>query len=266
VAISITETVGNAYNKFFKNNTLLIIGIVGTLVVGGTSLVFSAMITGLFKIPSTSVSAAIAVLLSPIFWIETVVFVVVSALVGVFIAGALISAAADGDKATIGSAVGKSASRYISLLGTCVISDLVAFLAFVPSMAMFLLAVLSISGGASSVVLFMILGFILMIIPAYVTLRLSLAEAVCVVGGRRAIDSVMGSWSMLRGSLWQIFGILFVVGIIGGIVGGIISILIRPLGSLVEMLLSYPGTVALVLVYMQLAGPSGMSVKSAKRQ
>lgn len=268
MAISITKTVGDAYGAFFKNKTLLAIGIVGALITVATSSAVSGLVFANFSNIRSNPLAVIALLESPTFWIELVVAFVAAALVVLFIAGTLITAAAEGDKATIGDAVRNAASRYVSLVGTGIVSWLVGFLGLIPTGLVFMLLIFgrsALSYGSGIILEVGIPCAALMIIPLYISLRLSLSEMVCVVGGKRAIASVKGSWSMLKGNLWLMLGITFCIGIIEMVVGVLISYFINStLGTFVELLLGYPSTIALVLVYMQLAGAPGAVAKSGK--
>lgn len=116
-------------------------------------------------------------------------------------------------------------------------------------------------GSSASVPVVLILALIgtaLVIIPIYVSLRLYLADAFCVVGGKRAIASVEESWAAMKGNLWQMLGIVMAIGLIEVLIGMPITLLVnKSIGQFVELLLSYPTVVAFVLVYMQLTKTAG---------
>lgn len=257
MAINITNTVKEAYSRYFRNRTLLIIGFIGALVGLALSLAINFMLMPFIGIRNNP-SAATALLTSPMFWAEAIAAFVVFGLMEVFIAGVMISAVADGDDASIGSAVRNAASRYVSLIGACIASAGIVILGMIPTIVVFgILAVLPNSVPAIVLGILGLVGGLLMIIPAYVSLRVMLADVFCVVGKKRAVAAVEGSWSVLKGNLWQVMGISIAIGFIEVVISMPFTILVnQSVGQFVEMLLSYPVTIALVLVYMQLVGSS----------
>lgn len=239
---------GQSYNMLFKNRTLLVLGIVGAVI--------STIIT-LFSLSFLNPSALITPIYSLSFWAGMIVGIIILWLVEIFIGGAIISAASSGSEAELGASIRKAASRYVSLLGASIVSGALSLLAFIPGFA---LMALTIFGGG---LITLIVGAVLVIIPGfYVALRLLLVSVACVAGGKRAIESVGNSWSITKGNLWTILSILLVLGLIAGIVGGITSMINRFAGSFVETLLSYPITIAMVLVYQQLSGSAAQKVKA----
>jgi hypothetical protein len=73
------------------------------------------------------------------------------------------------------------------------------------------------------VYLFMVLGFIALIIPGiYLYVALVVAPQAAVVERRRGLDAIRRSRELVRGSWWRVFGILIVVGLIGGVASSIL--------------------------------------------
>jgi hypothetical protein len=264
MAISITKIVKDSYNGFINNRTLLTIGVVGALITSIISVAIGFAFADLSNIQNNP-STILALLASPTFWAELAVVTVTVMLVELFITGTIISAVAEGDKATIGDAVRNAASRYVSLVGTSVTRLVLCILGMIPIAIVFILLLFNRPYDAGIMLGGVILCAVLMIIPLYISLRLSLAEIACVIRGTRAIASIKGSWSMLKGNLWLILGISFCIGIIDALVGGLVSHFINSiLGAFLELLLGYPSTIALALVYMQLAGVPGAAAKTKK--
>jgi hypothetical protein len=255
MAIIITNTVGEAYNRFFKNRTLLAIGFIGALISLALSLVINSLFAPFVGIQGNP-SAIMVLLSSPMFWAELVAAVVVFGLIEIFVSGVFISAVVEGDNARIGSAARNAASRYVSLVGTCIASAAVSLLSMIPATAVFILLVSVGSTASVPVVLIMaLIAVVLVIIPIYVSMRLYLSDVFCVAGGKSAIASVRESWSTMKGNLWQILGITLAIGLIEVLIGMPVTLFInKSLGQFVELLLSYPTVVALVMVYMQLTG------------
>ena len=266
MAIRIIDTVGEAYNRFFRSGTLLTIGFLGALVTLALSLLMTQMLAP-FSAAQINQSAVIALLTSPVFWVELVVTLIVFGLIVLFIAGTMISAVAEGGKATICSAARNTASRYVSLVGTCIVGGIVGIVGMVPMAVVFAIALLE-NFAPNVTGLLVMVGAALFVIPIYISLRISLADAFCVVGGKRAVASVKGSWSIIKGNLWGMLGIMMIVVLIEVLISMPISLFInRAVGEFVELMLSYPITVAFVLVYMQLAGTTGRKPKAgAKRK
>ena len=183
MAIIITNTVGEAYNRFFKNRTLLAIGFIGALISLALSLVINYLFAPFVDIQG-SPSAIMMLLSSPMFWAELVAAVVVFGLIEIFVSGVFISAVVEGDNARIGSAARNAASRYVSLVGTCIASAAVSLLSMIPATAVFILLVSVGSTASVPVVLIMaLIAVVLVIIPIYVSMRLYLSDVFCVVGG-----------------------------------------------------------------------------------
>jgi hypothetical protein len=253
MAINMTDIIGEAYNQFFKNKTLLLIGIVGAALYFVlnymlTTLLFGGLITSLIS-HIRDPSAALALIETPIVLIKFIAMIVFMGIVSIFISGTVISAAADGDKATIGSAVRKTASRFLPLVGTAVISTAIMLLVLLPVGLAFLFFVYGLMVYA---MICFFACFVLTLVLCYVMVRLSLANVICVVGGKDPMASVKGSWVMLKGSFWKIWVITFVISLFAGIVGMVLGIFSSALSSLVGTLLAYPTTVAMVLIYLQL--------------
>ncbi|ELZ08261.1 hypothetical protein C479_13018 [Halovivax asiaticus JCM 14624] len=85
------------------------------------------------------------------------------------------------------------------------------------------------------------IGFLLFIIPGiYITLRLSLAPAACVIDGKDAFDSLGKSWDVAQGNLLKLLGItiLFLVVMFAAIIG------LVPLAVFVDS----SGTLSMVLL------------------
>src|SRR5271157_2970333 len=127
MAINVTKTVKDAYGAFFGNKTLLAIGLIAALITVIVSSAFELMFANFTNLKNNP-SAALALIESPAFWIELVVSVAAIVLVGLFMSGIVMSAAAEGDKATIGDAVRNAASRYVSLIGTGISTWVLGFL------------------------------------------------------------------------------------------------------------------------------------------
>jgi len=259
MVIDITKVVGDSYNMLFKNKTLLVLGVVGALI----STLLGAALGMPFAGYQNDTSALIALISSPAFWAEMIIGIVALELVSIFIVGAIISAASAGDKAELGASVKKSASRYMSLLGTCIVSGILSFLAFIPGIALLIAAFVGLYLGSELSWIAMIAGAVLLIIPGFFVLpKLWLSTAACVVGGKRAVESVKSSWSMTKGSLWRIMAVLLIIGIVEGISGGILTMVNKYLGIFAQVFLTYAITIAMVLVYTQLAEPE----KAAKKK
>ena len=175
MAISIIDTVKEAYSRFFDNRTLLIIGLVGAFVSSIMSFVLIPMFAP-FAGTQINPSAYVTLFMSPMFWIEMIGTVIVFGLIALFISGAVVSAATEGNKATLGSAARKTASRYVSLIGTCFGAAALSCLSVIPAVAVFILIVLLDGAGALVQVALGVIGAALVLIPIYVSLRLSLAE------------------------------------------------------------------------------------------
>jgi hypothetical protein len=247
-----SDVIGQSYNLLFKNKTLLVLGILGAVI--------SAIVTMIFVSPLTSLdSSAMPSLLDPAFWAGAAIGLVVVWIVSIFVTGLIISAASFDKKADYMSAVNKTLSRYVSLLGTSLVCGMVGIVAFVPSIALLVLG--SLGGGIAATVI----GFALLALGFYVVLRVSLSDVVCVVGGKGPVESVKASWAMTKGNLLSIFIVVLALSMIGGIAGGIVNYFNMPAGTFVNTLLAYPVTIAFVLIYKQLSGSSSKPTNRKKK-
>ena len=199
---------------------------------------------------------------------------IVVGLISVLFSGALLSAAADSEKAKLGASFSKAKSRYLSLLGTSIICGLILLVTFIPGTVLIILG--AVLGGAG-VALIAIGAIVMIVLALYVSLRLWIADAACVVGGYGAFESVRRSWDMMKGKLWRVFAMLLVMGLISGIVGGIVGGILKytislaspTAGSFVSAfvtgIFAIPITVAMVLSYMQLAGPAKAQARRTRK-
>lgn len=238
------DIIGKSYGMLFKNRTLLILGIVGAIVIAVATMFLTAPLMNLQNSTTLAANA-----LSPTFWAEVLVGLIVLGLVGLFISGLIISAASMGDGADMGASFKMAASKYISFLGASIAGGFLSLIAFIPGIVLLSAGAVGYGGAIA-----LVAGIILLIIPGiYISLRLALYQAACIAGGKRAIESVKSSWAITKGNLWSILLVLIVLGIVEGIAGGIANYVNATLGTFVSTLLAYPITIALVLIYQQLA-------------
>lgn len=243
------KTVGEAYDMLFHSRNLLIIAIASALIL--------AILMALSPFPhigsqAGSSSGYLASLGTTIYVSTVFLATIILSLVSFFMGAVLISSAASGGKEEISASIHNATSRFVSYLGASIVSGIVSFLAFIPALAV-LLVLMVIDSGSSGLIL-LIIAFLALLIPGfYISFRLALTGAVCIVGGKDAMASVKGSWSMLNGNIWLMVLIMLPIEIVAMIVSGIMSWLINPvIGTFLQTLLTYPASIALVLVYRQL--------------
>jgi hypothetical protein len=268
MGINISGIIGDSYNILFKNRTVLVLCIIGALIGTVFNSLLMAILTTIFA-PIYTI-APMGPLSTPPFssydLLPLALIAIVFILVTLFIQGVIISAVSLGSKAKIGDSIKKAFSRYISLIGASIASSFVSFLALLPGIALFVSMFFGIgASGATTGLVLLVLGIVLLIIPGmYVNLRISLSEIACVAGGKSAIESVKNSWSVTKGNLWSIFAIIVVLGIIEGVVGAFFSFIYTPVGVFVQVILAYPITIALVLIYQQIQPPAQTAKKPKK--
>lgn len=263
--------IAQSYNLLFKNNAVLVLCIVGALIgAAGVSL----LLPPLFSTLNNPINAS-SILSSLNFWIELIVVAVAFGLIQLFIGGSIISAAATGSDAEIGASIKRAASRYASLLGANINGGLLSVLSLTPSVVIFLLEMFGFFATDLLTVSFMSTAIaILFIFGCYMLLRLLLVGAACIVGGDSAIESVKNGWSVTKGNLWSLLALAIYISMIAGAFGGIAIGIDRIVGEtfvgdffvyFVGMFLSYPMTIALVLVYQKLSGSADVEAKTAAK-
>jgi membrane-anchored glycerophosphoryl diester phosphodiesterase (GDPDase) len=256
-----------SYNMLFHNRTLLVLGVIGALLSAVSGLLFGVISSGTqASLQQTAVPYAPGAVIGLV--VEVIIIALVIELVSLFIGAAIISAASSGSSADLGESVRKASYRYISLLGASIASSVLAVLALLPGMLIFLIAIaLAKSASVAIVLALMVIGGVLLVMPGiYVTIRLSLSLVACVVGGKSAIESVKSSWGITKGNLWPLFAVVLALGIISAIVGGIVSLVNSYAGSFVETLLVWPITIAMVLIYQQITGPAAKQAAPSSKQ
>ena len=81
----------------------------------------------------------------------------------------------------------------------------------------------------------LMLGFVLLIVPAFIFYAMFfVALPVCVVEGLGPIGSMQRSAALTKGNRWKIFGLAFVLGLVTGIVGGIVAAVLSVGGLVVS--------------------------------
>ncbi len=258
------NVIGRSYNMLFKNGTLLKLGAIGAIV---SAIISFFIMTPLLAVKGDPVALS-TLSSSPMFWIGIGVGIVASVLISVFIMGAIIRATYMGDTADLNDSAKVSLSRYVPLFCTNIGCGAISLFAFLPALVFIILGaaityVESYSGTAGSGgTVFLGVGFVLAIMPGlYVALRLSLSEVACVAGGKRTFESLDRSWTATSGNLWGILAVILALGIVDGIAGGIVSALNSTAGAFVSAFLAYPITIALVLIYMQIAADRTVTAK-----
>jgi hypothetical protein len=233
--INAPEIVKQSYVALFNNRTLLILVVAWSAIVGVLPSLFISVLFQSIGIVGTAI-----------------VIVAVFLLAEAFITGTIISATSMGSGATLEVSAKNAASRYVSLLGTSILSGILGLLALMPGIALMIVGIASMVYHGPLALLTLV-GVALVIMPgAYVSLRLSLSSVACVAGGKRAVESVKNSWSITKGSLWGMCGISMTLGITATLIGRIVVFLNDTVGSFVSVFLSYVFIIALVIIYQTL--------------
>jgi membrane-anchored glycerophosphoryl diester phosphodiesterase (GDPDase) len=218
--IDIGQIIGDSFSTLVNNRTVLAIAVIAA--------VLNAFFY--FLINPAAITVASASLVS------ILIIVIVWLLVDVFLSGAAIAAVSS--KVDLGAAFSKSASRYLALLGTSILTGIIV-----------------------------ILGFIALIIPGiYLAIRLAVATPSVIIEGKAPVDAVKRSWAITKGNWWPIFGVIFVIGIVVEIVQLIFGIPSRVLGTGVAGFLEYVSVIASVLILLQLKGSAKAATPPASKR
>jgi membrane-anchored glycerophosphoryl diester phosphodiesterase (GDPDase) len=245
----------NSFQILFNNKTVI------------TLAVINGLLGALLYLMLPQQSAFGAYSQTPQFSLASLVGIIVFVLISIFVEGSILSAVAT--KSSLGEALNRAGGRYISLLGTSILTGIIlvvpAILIIVPS-ALFSLGVLSGGGSPLLVGVMVILVLVGVVAIALFSIRLCIATVECVVGNNRAADSVRSSWSDTKGNFWGMFLTLLLISIATGIIGGVFEFIfstvgVSVVGSFLSSFISTISTVALVLIYQGL-GIQGSSTAS----
>lgn len=254
--MQVVSTVKDSYSTLFRNRTVLayvvIIAIVSSILVGSIT-----SLTGVS--PGVASASSLAAAYSNIALLAAVA--VISFLVSVFLAGAVLTAAQAGWKGGLADAARNSLSRYLSVLGADLLGAVIIAVPFVAFYLFGLLVVLSSVSLVSLIpfafgILLILIGVILL---ALFGVRFSISMVGAINGNMRAVQSVKHSWHVTKGNYWRILAVFLVIGIIMLVVGdGLVIALgqfgLSVIGYFVLALLSGAGSVAIVRIYEALPG------------
>ena len=230
----------------YGKKSILTFAIIGALLYVIYYAVIISPVAPLQSASSKLSSAEIATVLSalPALIVGTVMLFLVDRFISAVIFS---SAAAKADDINV--SIKNAKSRYLAFIGTYIVRDLILF---------GILAAVTVFAIAIGVLLVLQLGIIAVIaglVPfIYVFLRLSLAGAECVVGGKGVADSIKSSWRVTKGSLWYILAIYIVlvlaVGIIDTLLRTVFSLVGQQLiGIFFVTLVTYAEVSTTVLIY-----------------
>ena len=144
-----------------------------------------------------------------------------------------------GKKLTIGEAWAMTRKRLGSLIGSFLITNIIAMTPIIVWLLAFFGSFIAVVEGGDDLWWVMVLCFLL-IIPAFIVavflqIKMMFAPMCAVLEEIGPIDSLKRSWSLVKGEFWPTLGRLMLMGFVTGFIGGFIGIAVGVIAALVNV-------------------------------
>lgn len=194
-------------------------------------------------IASGTVGGLIALMLVPI---------AISVVAGAFLQGVMVVEVASGtlgDRLGFGALWRRAASRIWPLIGWTLLVALAILLAFAAVIAIVAVgAAVSPTGLLAGVGVAILLGLGLVVLGAWIGVKLALVPSVIVLERAGIATAVRRSWHLTDGAFWRTFGILLLVAVILGFAANVVTQPVSLVGTLLAVVVDPTGTGAALTI------------------